>query len=84
MLVSVYVLSGFMAGVGGLITAGPTNAGSPTFGDLAELDSIAAVIIGGAAFAGGRGNVGNALVGAFTIGDHPERTQLTRSMPSTS
>jgi ribose transport system permease protein len=26
------------------------------------------VIIGGAAFAGGRGNVGNALVGAFTIG----------------
>ena len=26
------------------------------------------MIIGGAAFAGGRGNVGNALVGAFTIG----------------
>jgi ribose transport system permease protein len=67
-LVSVYVLSGLMAAVGGLITAGLTNAGSPTFGDLAELDSIAAVIIGGAAFAGGRGNVGNALVGAFTIG----------------
>ena len=40
----------------------------PTAGDLAELDSIAAVIIGGAAFAGGRGSVGNALVGAFTIG----------------
>ena len=52
----------------GSITAGLTDAGSPTFGDLAELDSIAAVIIGGAAFAGGRGNVGNALVGAFTIG----------------
>ena len=45
-----------------------TNTGSPTFGQLSELDSIAAVIIGGAAFAGGRGNVGNALVGAFTIG----------------
>ena len=65
---SVYVLSGLTAGVGGLITAGQTDAGSPTFGDLAELDSIAAVIIGGAAFAGGRGHVGNALVGAFTIG----------------
>ncbi len=67
-LVSVYVLSGFAAGVGGLITAGMTVTGSPTFGQLSELDSIAAVIIGGAAFAGGRGNVGNALVGAFTIG----------------
>jgi ribose transport system permease protein len=67
-LISVYVLSGLAAGVGGLITAGQTAAGSPTFGELAELDSIAAVIIGGAAFAGGRGHVGNALVGALTIG----------------
>jgi ribose transport system permease protein len=67
-LVTVYVLSGHAAGVGGLLTAGLIDGGSPTAGDLAELDSIAAVIIGGAAFAGGRGNVGNALVGAFTIG----------------
>jgi ribose transport system permease protein len=67
-LISVYALSGLAAGVGGLLTAGLIDSGSPTAGDLAELDSIAAVIIGGAAFAGGRGNVGNALVGAFTIG----------------
>ena len=67
-LVTVYVLSGFAAGVAGMLVAGLIDAGSPTAGDLAELDSIAAVIIGGAAFAGGRGNVGNALVGAFTIG----------------
>jgi ribose transport system permease protein len=67
-LVTVYVLSGLAAGVGGLLTAGLLDSGSPTAGDLAELDSIAAVIIGGAAFAGGRGNAGNALVGAFTIG----------------
>ena len=62
------MISGFAAGVAGLLTAGLIDGGSPTAGDLAELDSIAAVIIGGAAFAGGRGNVGNALVGAFTIG----------------
>ena len=67
-LVTVYVLSGLAAGFGGLITAGLIDGGSPTAGDLAELDSIAAVIIGGAAFAGGRGSVANALVGAFTIG----------------
>jgi len=67
-LITVYVLSGLAAGFGGLLVAGLTNAGSPNYGQLAELDAIAAVIIGGAAFAGGRGHVGNALVGALTIG----------------
>jgi len=67
-LVSVYILSGLMAGIAAIVTAGRLNAGSPTFGDLAELDSIAAVVIGGASFLGGRGNVGNALVGALMIG----------------
>jgi ribose transport system permease protein len=67
-IVSVYVLSGLAAGVAAVLTAGRTASGSPDFGNLAELDAIAAVIIGGAAFAGGRGHVGNALVGAFMIG----------------
>jgi ribose transport system permease protein len=67
-LVSVYVLSGLAAGVGGVINAGRLNGGSPTFGELAELDAIAAVVIGGASFHGGRGHVGNALVGALMIG----------------
>ena len=67
-LISVYVLSGLMAGIAGIITAGRLNAGSPTFGELAELDSIAAVVIGGASFMGGRGTVMNALVGALMIG----------------
>ena len=67
-LVSVYVMSGLAAGVAAFITAGRLNAGSPTFGELAELDSIAAVVIGGASFLGGRGSVANALVGALMIG----------------
>jgi ribose transport system permease protein len=67
-LVSVYVLSGLMAGIGALLTAGRTGAGAPTFGALAELDAIAAVVIGGASFLGGRGHVGNAIVGALMIG----------------
>lgn len=67
-LISVYVLSGLTAGVAAILTAGRTNAGAPTFGALAELDAIAAVIIGGASFVGGRGHVGNALVGAMVIG----------------
>jgi ribose transport system permease protein len=67
-IVSVYVISGLLAGVAAIITSGRLDAGSPTFGDLAELDSIAAVVIGGASFLGGRGHVGHALVGALMIG----------------
>jgi ribose transport system permease protein len=67
-LVSVYALSGLTAGIGAVILAGRTNAGSPLFGNLLELDTIAAVIIGGASFLGGRGHLGHALVGALMIG----------------
>jgi ribose transport system permease protein len=67
-LISVYVLSGLAAGIGAIITSGRLNGGSPTFGELAELDTIAAVVIGGASFLGGRGTVANALVGALMIG----------------
>lgn len=67
-LVSVYIVSGLLAGVAAIVTSGRLNAGSPTFGELAELDAIAAVVIGGASFLGGRGNVGNALIGALMIG----------------
>ena len=67
-LISVYVFSGLTAGIAAVLTAGRTNAGAPTFGDLAELDAIAAVIIGGASFLGGRGKVSHALIGALMIG----------------
>lgn len=66
-LISVYVLSGLLAGVAALLAFGKGNAGSPTAGALAELDAIAAVIIGGASFLGGRGTVGNAITGALII-----------------
>jgi ribose transport system permease protein len=66
-LISVYVASGLLAGVAALLTMGKGNAGSPTSGALAELDAIAAVIIGGVSFLGGRGTVLNALTGALVI-----------------
>lgn len=67
-LVSTYVISGACAGVGAVILAGRTDAGSPLFGNLLELDTIAAVIIGGASFLGGRGHLGHAVIGAIMIG----------------
>jgi ribose transport system permease protein len=66
-LVSVYVVSGLCAAVAALLTVGKGGAASPTSGSLAELDAIAAVIIGGASFVGGRGTVVNALTGALVI-----------------
>jgi ribose transport system permease protein len=67
-LVSTYVMAGLCAGIGAVLLAGRTDAGSPLFGNLLELDTIAAVIIGGASFLGGRGHIGHALVGAVMIG----------------
>jgi ribose transport system permease protein len=68
LLLSVYVLCGLSAGIAGLLVAGRTDAGSPTAGQLLELDAITAVIIGGASFFGGRGSVGNVVAGALIIG----------------
>ncbi|MEO6015328.1 MAG: ABC transporter permease [Devosia sp.] len=67
-LVSTYVIAGICAGIGAVLLAGRTEAGSPLYGNLLELDTIAAVIIGGASFLGGRGHIGHALVGAVMIG----------------
>ncbi len=67
-LVSTFLISGLCAGIGAIVLAGRTAASSPLYGNLLELDTIAAVIIGGASFLGGRGNIGHALVGALMIG----------------
>jgi ribose transport system permease protein len=67
-LLSTYMISGLCAGIGAVVLAGRTGASSPLYGNLLELDTIAAVIIGGASFLGGRGNIGHALIGALMIG----------------
>ncbi len=67
-IISTYVIAGLCCGVGAILLAGRTEAGSPLYGNLLELDTIAAVIIGGASFLGGRGHIGHALVGAIMIG----------------
>jgi ribose transport system permease protein len=67
-LVSAYVLSGLCAGIGAVVLSARTAASSPIYGNLLELDTIAAVIIGGASFLGGRGHIGHALIGAVMIG----------------
>ncbi len=67
-LTLVYALSGGVAGLAAIVLAGRMNSGYPLAGSGAELDSIAAVIIGGASFFGGVGSVSGTLVGALIIG----------------
>ena len=67
-LISVYVLSGLSGAIGALLFVGAADAGSPFTGQGMELNAIAAVIIGGGSFLGGRGNVMNALTGALILG----------------
>lgn len=66
-LISVYVFSGLMAAVAGIVIAGQTGVGDANAGVLSELEAIAAVMIGGASFLGGRGGISNAIVGALTV-----------------
>ncbi len=68
MLVYVYAISGFFAGLAGLLLAGRTDSGFPLAGQNAELDAIAAVIIGGASFFGGRGTILGVLAGVLIMG----------------
>lgn len=66
-LILVYMLSGFMAALGGLVLAGRVNAAFPLAGLDYDLDAIAACIIGGASFLGGSGTVWGTLIGAMVM-----------------
>ena len=64
----VYVASGLCASIAGIILSSELTSASPTAGTSYELTAIAAVVIGGAALTGGRGNLRGTLLGAFVIG----------------
>ena len=69
--VLVYALSGFCCGIAALIVSAQANAGSSDHGNLYELQSIAAVIIGGTALSGGRGTIVGTVLGVLVF------TQIT-------
>lgn len=64
----VYMISGFCAATTGLIISSELTSAAPQLGETFELNAIAAVVIGGAALTGGRGNIRGVLIGAFVIG----------------
>ncbi len=66
-LALVYVISGALAGLGGMIAASRVFSGQPNYGIGLELDVIATVVIGGASLFGGQGTIVGTLIGAFLI-----------------
>lgn len=65
---AVYVISGMCAALVGLLVASDLVAAHPASGTSFELGAIAAVVLGGASLAGGRGTIGGTIIGACVIG----------------
>lgn len=63
-----YMISGACAALVGLIVASDLASAHPASGETFELSAIAAVVLGGASLAGGRGTIGGTLIGACVIG----------------
>jgi ribose/xylose/arabinose/galactoside ABC-type transport system permease subunit len=66
-LIAIYTLTGLFVGIAALIATSRTVSAQPTAGISLELDVIAAVVIGGASLAGGRGTVIGTIVGTLLI-----------------
>ena len=64
----VYMFSGLMAALVGLIIASQLKAAHPATGEFFELNAIAAAVLGGTSMSGGRGRIWGTIVGAFVIG----------------
>lgn len=64
---SVYMISGGLAGLAGMILAARTGSALPQAGMAYELDAIAAVVIGGTSLAGGVGRIHGTVIGALLI-----------------
>ena len=64
----VYTFSGFCSAIVGIIATSQLVSAHPATGDTWEMNAIAAAVLGGTSMAGGVGNIGGTVVGAFVIG----------------
>ncbi len=67
-LMSVYLIAGLICGFAGWLMIGRIGAVSPLGGEMTNLDSITAVVIGGTSLFGGRGSIIGTLIGALIVG----------------
>lgn len=66
-LTFVYTLSGFMAGMAGIVSVGRLASANGNAGTTYDNDAIAACIVGGASFTGGKGTIWGTLIGAMIM-----------------
>jgi len=66
--IAVYAISGMLSFLAGVLACAQYRQGKPDMGGMAELDAIAAVVIGGTSLMGGRGRMVGTLVGVLIFG----------------
>jgi ribose transport system permease protein len=64
---SIYIMSAGLSAFAGVVVANQLLAGSPTVGSSATLESVAAVILGGAALTGGVGGMPGTMIGVLLL-----------------
>ena len=67
-LVLIYMLAGFICGIGALFTVGRLGSAQPYAGQGVEFDCITAVVLGGTSLEGGKGNLKGTVLGAVLVG----------------
>lgn len=65
---SVYMISGVLAGISGIVLTSRVTSGLAQSGDGYEVDAIAAAVIGGNSLSGGRGRLWGTIIGFLIMG----------------
>jgi ribose/xylose/arabinose/galactoside ABC-type transport system permease subunit len=81
MKLSVYIIMGVLVGISATVLLGRINTGIISLGQGLEIDTIAMVVIGGTALAGGKGNIVGTLIGVLFMGSIGNAMNLLR-LPS--
>ncbi len=67
-LLVAYALAGLCAGLAALLSIARTGVGDPQAGQTENLDTVTAVVLGGTSLFGGRGGIGNTIIGLLVLG----------------
>ena len=78
--VAVYALCGLLVGLAAVMFTGRIQSATPQVGNGLELQVIAAVLLGGVSFTGGRGSIVGAVVGALLTRGHQQRPRPARRL----
>ncbi len=67
-LILIYLIAGFVCGIGAILTVGRMGSAQPYAGQGLEFDCITAVVLGGTSLEGGKGNLKGTILGAILVG----------------